>query len=187
MLFMSKRYTEAQGTLSLARELFLSVGDATNAAFVSGFLGLAQLEAVKQGSESEMELLMSAEENIVAAANAFKNARVRGEAARMWKMAAVVNLERIQHVSFDAAISLRVKAESYLDLAWQALYELNSINRMDQEATTNQHGPDSAQLQIINIALEIAIKLSHSIKDSEIILEKWRLRAKGEENKFAMQ
>lgn len=192
MLYVNKSYAEAEKTLRLAKELFISLGDTTNSAFISGLLGLAQLEMAHQNSEPREELLISAEENIVAAAKAFNNARIRGEEARMWKMAAVASLERASYYlsnqdktvnipdnksTATQVLNLKVNSESYLELAWLALSELHALNRMEQEAPTSVKSIGKDQRQIINLALEVTIELSRYLKDGDITLEKWRTRA----------
>jgi tetratricopeptide (TPR) repeat protein len=196
MFFLAKRYTDSQVKLNAARDLFLSVGDSTNSAFVSGFLGLAQLEAAQMGATPRDELLVSAEKNIILAAQTFQEARIRGEAARMWKMAAVVSLELsggsfkqpVDNSNSDGdRLELKIKAEDYLERAWASLSEHRSLSSMNQEGTGSLSSSERDQLQIIKLGIENAIELSNCIKDSADILEKWRLRSQGEENRVVVQ
>ncbi len=192
MLLLTKRYAEAQSKLNESIDLFRALEDRVNSAFVMGVLGLVQLESVRNGLGSRAQILESAEGNLTAAAKTLQSANIRSEAARMWKMAAVVSLElsqcSLRHLADGnhrteeglAEYNLKVKrnSEFYLEQCWNCLSEINSISQMDYGSNTD--GVDQAQ--IVRAGLEIAIELSKLTKEGKSLLDKWQLREKQSKN-----
>jgi tetratricopeptide (TPR) repeat protein len=186
MLFLAKRYQNSQIKLSEARNIFQSIGNEVDAAFVNGLLGLVQFEAARKDSGLQAETLMLAESNLVSAARALHGHRIRRESTKMWKMAAMVSLERIRRDAerstgndtiSDAGpvnhLDLKRNCELYLDMSWSGLLELESMSCMDELKSA---GDKAEKRQLVKVALEIAHELYELVDEGESILEKWLMR-----------
>jgi hypothetical protein len=191
--FFTGEYIAAQNELNRAKSCYQTLGMVIDLGFVSGLLGLVQLESARRGLHNKLSLLRLALGNAVQSAEIMQQSRIRSEEARMWQTAAIICVEMDRESTTTRAETAHentqeqsryqnlILCESYFDRCWQCLDELSSMSVMDQSASNNQN-----QLsQIVNAALGISETISilsgGELSGGEVtLLEKWQQRAKSQ-------
>jgi hypothetical protein len=186
--FFTGEYIAAQNEFNRAKSGYQTLGMVIDLGFVSGLLGLVQLESARKGVHNKLSLLRLALDNVVQSAEIMQQARIRSEEARMWQTAAIICVEMDRESKTTRAETAHentqeqswyqnlILCESYFDRCWQCLDELSSLSVMDQSASNNQNRLS----QIVNAALGISETISILSGGEVTLLEKWQHRAKSQ-------